>query len=144
MALKFLRIDPDVWRSIASFFTSFSIVGGKGITVTRSGWAFQVHAKSSDDGQRQYGGSGDVSDTFLVKVRQAGSQYDVWPKDETAFTDTSRRLANAVLPQPCMRLPNVTYTLAPNGTFGLAGTLPNGTTTLIMAFAETAQTEACS
>lgn len=153
MALKFLRIDPDVWRSIASFFTSFSIVGGKGITVTRSGWAFQVHAKSSDEGQRQYGGTGDGVSAYYTLQQAGGSggsastactfAYNLWPLGTTNFSDTSIRLATNLQPQPIHRDEFGLYSQAATGSIGEAVQV-NGTWVLLTAFGERRLMGACS
>lgn len=152
MALKFLRVDPDAWRRMVAFLTGFSITGGKGVTVTRSGSSFQIHAKESDEQQRQYGGLGGASAYYTLQ--QAGGlagsattactfAYHLWPLGTTDFSDTSIRLATNLQPQPIHRDEFGLYAQAATGSIGEAVQV-NGTWVLLTAFGERRLMGACS
>lgn len=127
--MQFLKVNPDAWRELVRKIRGFRIVAGRNASVQTLADGYQINCECKDIGQRQYGGSGGVAAYYKLKPvgGTAGTAttpctfaYDMWPLSETAFTDTTRRIATNLQPQPIHRDQTGGYTQAAQGTIGEA------------------------
>lgn len=147
-----VRATPSAWRELLRKIRTFRVVAGRNATVQALTDGYQINCECDSVGQRQYGGSGGVSAYYTLQQAggsggSGGSQctfvYHLWPLGETAFTDTTKRIATNLQPQPIHRDETGLYSQAPTGSIGEA--VQVGTTwTLLTAFGERRLTQGCA